>query len=1162
MKIKRLPLYSNAAALLASVAVGQSADSNHYEKGPVKQIKRFAILMVAFMTMSPLGALNAAEVTNLRCEYREAPLGIEVAKPRLGWIIGERSQESEVRSQKGDERGQKAEVGGQRPEVGQEAIEHSGLSTDNRRPQTITRGIKQTAYQVLVASSEELLKKGTGDLWDSGKVESDQTAYIPYSGALLKSSQKVFWKVRVWTSDLRAPTSTPSEWSKVAEWTMGLLKAEDWNGAKWICAGKNPVPLGFMMEEAKDGHPQWVQVDMGDTTRKGYPIISIGLHPQYFYDVEAKEWIKGYGFPVRFRIDVSDDPDFKTSRTIVDQSKEDFPNPGLNLAAFELNDIVARYVRLTVLKMWQRKGGNGGIFALSEVDVLGGTRKNFGWKKPVMVSDSREADGWSKSHLTDGLGRCQAIKVFADEGSAEAPSEISAELQKSPHAAIMMRKEIAITKPVRRATVYMSGLGMSELSIDGRQVGDAVLSPEFTDYNKRVSYVAYDVTGQLKEGGHAIGVLLGNGFAGTPKLGYLSWFGNGGKPRLLLNLNIEYADGTHQAVVSDESWRWSTGEITFNDLWAGETVDFRLAQPGWNTPGFNGENWHPVRPTVGPKGKLFSRIVDPLRVLETVKPVSVSGNTATFKTLGAGWIQLKTTGQAGDKITVDSGQRTTFILKGGVDEVLEPKFIFHTVNRDVTVTGLRKPLTIDTIARRSAGIDMRRTGSFACSSDFLNRTYAALLQTQRNYNFDYPMDPTREKAGWTQDVMSMIDHYDFDTAMFYWNWWLSMRDNQRPDGYLGSVIPLIDRVQEDANCVWWSGMIIYTPWKLYQYYGDKRVLEESYPAMKAYLDWLACKADNDKVISWGLGDWIEAGAQGRPSRTSREITSTCGYYLHATILADTAKILGEKNDEERYRKLAAEIKDGFRRRLFNPDSGLVGRKADTQTGYILPLYHDMLPADKRQLVIDRLVANIHERNDHISSGFVGNIHMLLGMPELGYQELIHKMVMQQDSPGWNSLVKDGVFKEEWGGSKVQMPSLGGPIGAYMYQVLGGIRPDAPGFRKIRIKPAIVGDLTWVNCSYDSSHGRIVSNWKRDGEKLTMDITIPGNTTATVYVPVLTSPELGRRSKGEEPVNDAALIRESGKTIDKVEGVKFLRMENSAAVYEIGSGSYQFQSLLQ
>ncbi len=938
---------------------------------------------------------------------------------------------------------------------------------------------RQTAYQVVVDGG-----------WDSGRVESDQSVAVAYAGPALPPATTFAWKVRVWDED-----GKPSAWSRPAVFTTGLGA---WAGT-WIGAASSAGvgQLGYAVEAQRADATTWVQVDLGAVR----PIERVVLQPQYHNDPTAGGWIKGYGFPLRFQVAVSDDPDFTAATVIADRTAVDFQNPGQAPVACDAAGKAGRYVRLTATRLWHRGGSLPHVLTLAEIEVISGG-KNVALNMPVAASASVEAYGWGKAHLTDGV--------------LQPP--LPARLEAQPHAALLLRKEFAVPKPVARALVFMSGLGWSELSLNGAKVGDAVLSPQFTDYDERVPYVMHDVTAALRPGANAIGVVLGNGFSATPGRGYLKWYGNGGAPRLLFRMDIAYADGTRQSLVSDESWKWSTGAITFNDLWVGEKIDARLAQPGWDKPGFAEESWLAAAPVTAPRGKLFARTIAPVRVLETAAPVRIEGNVFHFEEVGTGWLRLKTRGQAGDRIVVDYSAGTPgadrgwsavgwqmgaeCTLRGGGEETFEPKFIFHTIGKAVRVEGLRGTPERDTLTRCSVGIDLPRAGGFACSSAFLNEQYRALLRTQRNYNMDYPLDPTREKSGWTQDVMTMIDTsaYDFDVAAFYWNWWQDMRDNQRQDGYLGSVVPLVDRVLDDCNCVWWSGMLVYTPWMLYQYYGDTRFLEESYPAMAAYLNWLATKADADKVVAWGLGDWLEVGASSAPKRTAVAITSTCGYYLYATILSRSAALLGKTGEAERYATLAGAIKDGFNRRFLNPGTGQVGPQPDSQTAQILPLYLGLIPPDKRPLVLDRLVANIHERRDHLSTGFIGTLHLLLGLPELGQAELTHKIVMQQDFPGWNTLVQNGVQMETWNGGQVQMPSLGGPIGAYLYQVLAGIRPAAPGFKRITIKPAVVGDLTWVKAHHDCPYGRIESNWQRDGNKLTLNVTVPANTTAAVHVP--------------------------------------------------------------
>ena len=1007
------------------------------------KISIFAALIALLVTQA-----IALTPTSLRCENRPEPLGVEATMPRLSWQIQAAPGEKKK---------------------------------------------SQSAYQILVASSEAQLAANTGDLWDSGKVTSSQSRAIRYAGSALVSWRKVVWKVRAWDE-----AGQPTAWSSPASWTMGLLNQSDWNGASWIGAANTSPVLGYAVESATASAVKWVQVDLGAEV----PLDSVVIRPQYHNDASTGGWVPGYGFPVRFKVEVSSVADFSSSTMVSDHTANDFANPGNTVVSLPASGVTARYVRFTATTLWQRGAGLNYVFTLAEIEALSGA-SNIALAKAVSANDSYEGSGWSKDHLTDGLWQ----------------QSFPPALLNNPSAAILLRNEVSISKPVKRALAAIGSVGYSELTINSTKAGDAQLSPEYTDYRKRVPYVMQDVTASLQQGANALGISLANGFAATPGGGYLGWYNRSAPPRVLFRLLIEFTDGTSQTVVSDGAWKWNIGENTFNDLWVGEKIDNRLAKNGWNLAGYADSDWFAANLLPNPSGTLFARTIAPVKVLETATPTSIDGNLFHFDHLSTGWLRLKTSGNAGDTVTVlQRGDLSTGFgqtaypegpqvgmqctLRGGGEETFEPKWYFHTISKTVRVEGLTQPATPETLTRVSVGIDLPRAGNFECSNAFLNEQYQTLLRTQRNYNFDYPMDPSREKTGWSQDVMGMIHTsvYDFDAEEFYWNWWKSMRDTQQANGYLDPVMPQIDVAVPAYNGPWWAGMIVYTPWHLYTYYGDRKYLEEAYPAMKSFMDYMATRADADNVVSWGLGDWIEVGSTSNPTRTAVPITSTCAYYLYATILQRSAELLGNTADAASYAALATGIKDGFNRRFLNATTGQVGSVADTQTAQILPLYLGMIPEDKKQLVLDRLVANIHERNEHLSSGFVGTIHLLLGLPDLGQAELTHRMVTQLDYPGWNTLVANGVQMETWNGGQVQMPSLGGPIGAYLYQILGGIRPAAPGFKKVLIKPAMVGDLTFVNTYHDGPHGRIISNWRKENGQFILNATIPPNSSATVVMP--------------------------------------------------------------
>jgi alpha-L-rhamnosidase len=384
----------------------------------------------------------------------------------------------------------------------------------------------------------------------------------------------------------------------------------------------------------------------------------------------------------------------------------------------------------------------------------------------------------------------------------------------------------------------------------------------------------------------------------------------------------------------------------------------------------------------------------------------------------------------------------------------------------------------------------------------LNELYSILMHTMRNYVLHIPNDPVREKAGWTQDVESFGDAelYSMDCRSMYVKWQHDFLDIIHENGYVPPVTP--GRFDGPTiNCPWWGGMIVYLPWKLWQYFGDRQILEESYEAMKSYTGYLQ-SIDSSGIVSWGLGDWLEPGSV-RPVMTPVPLTSTVGYYNTALITSKTAALLGHPEEAKKYGQLAETIKSAFNSHFLNPSTGEYAK--GSQTSQIMPLVFGMVPEEKRQMVIDRLVAKIASGDDHVGTGFVGTPQLLIGLSDLGLGELAYTMANQRTYPSWYDMVFNHgtkIFKEDWAGGAVQMPPLGGGLGHWFYYSLAGIRPDpdGPGFRKIIIRPDMVPGLTHASGEYRSVYGLIRSEWKRENNRFTLDIDIPANTTATVYMP--------------------------------------------------------------
>lgn len=1063
--------------------------------------------VICWLLGLPAGSAAAGLVpAGLRCEYRVDPVGIDVMPPRLSWAMG-------------------AVAAG-------------------------ARGLTQTAFQVLVASTPEKIAAGQGDLWDSGKVESDQQLHIAYAGKPLASRMRCHWKVRVWDQ-----AGNSSGWSEPAMWSMGLLAPADWGAAKWIGAADESGPLpggnGYHSVFATSADtPKWVAIDLGAAQQ----IDKVHLFPVRRWDnVSPYPDAPGYLFPVRFKLEVAGHADFSDARTVADLTASDVPNPGAEAPACHFAPVSARHVRLTVTKLCHRDEDNYG-FALAEMQVMAaGGNVALGRDVTALDAIENETSGWSKARLVDG------------RTGATHPGTIEVE-------AVMLRKEADLPKQPLRAMATLCGLGYYELTIDGQKVGGHVLDPGFTAYDERVLYVTHDVTKLLKPGRSAIGVVLGNGWYNQPTpdvWGFQAapWIA---PPRLLLRIDVEYADGSSARICSDESWKVSTnGPIVYNCIRGGETCDARKAMPGWDRPGYDDSAWTDARIMPAPKGRLQAQAHPPIRAVASMRPVKLTEpkpGVYVFD-LGvntAGWARLTTRGERGRKITLGFNeapggdgmhvltlgryQTDEFILAGAGDETFEPHFTYHGF-RYVQVTGLTEKPALDSLVVIRVHTDPEPAGEFSCSNPDVNRIHEMILRTQLANLHGIPTDcPHREKIGWTGDGYITMEEaiYNFRMPGFYLKWWRDMLDVQDPNGHASCIAPAPGwgRSNPDGSPHFlsdpsWGGALVRLPWKHYRYYGDRRILEEAYEPMKKYLAYAATRSPGH--ISWANeGDWLPVAG------TPNHLVGTAAYFQHARIVAEVARLLGKDGEAARYSRLADDICAVFHRKYFDAQSGLYAK--DSQTAQALPLTFGMTPSDKRELVLARLLENITQtRSNHISSGIIGTYYVFQTLMEKGRDDVAYAMLTQKDYPGWLHMLDSGgaTVWESWdGGGSRNHPALGS-VDAWLYRGLGGIRldPVVPAFKRFIIKPAVVGDLTWVKCSHQSLYGKIVSNWRREAGKLRLEVTIPPNTTAKVFV----------------PATDPAAVTESGQPAGKARGVKFLGSEKAAAVYEVSSGNYTFEA---
>ncbi|MGA1531419.1 MAG: alpha-L-rhamnosidase N-terminal domain-containing protein, partial [Kiritimatiellia bacterium] len=673
-------------------------------------------------------------------------------------------------------------------------------------------------------------------------------------------------------------------------------------------------------------------------------------------------------------------------------------------------------------------------------------------------------------------------------------------------AAVDFRTSFEIEQPVRRAFVRYMAMGFADVRINGARPDERRrIGPPFTNPRYRVKEVTEEVTSLLRAGENVVAVVLGNGYQRPPSGAWNNWQRSEDPPCFLLELELEFADGSRRLIGSDATWRNRPGAIVYNDFWMREAWDLRRAQPGWDAPGFDDRAWsRAVAATKPPVGRRVTAHVRPVRIHAEIAALHREGNLYLFDAMYTGYPKLRVNGRAGDVVRIRGDEvhevnefgplRVDFTLAENGMQWIEPLFTAHTIGPGFTVEGLENfPEPEDVRIVRVYG-DLKETGSFECSNPLWNELHAIGRNTHLNYVHHYPNDPTREKAGWSQDIQNMFDSASYltDTWRMYAAWWRDFADVQQPDGYVSSVAPTHTGLVDTWNDPWWGGMICYAPWRLYEWYGDRAILEEAFEPMKRYVDYLTRLAaeSEDGLLHWaGASDWIEVGIEswGPPKRTPVFLVSTLAWHLYASQLAKTAELLGHAEEAEIYRKLADDIRERFNRICLDPETGLYAGATDSQASLIMPLAMGLVPGASREKVLSRLLENIRKHDDHLNTGFVSNPYLIHGLTDLGYADVAARIINQRDYPGFYSTVAHGVFMETWRGGMAQMPSLGGSCVGWFYRAVLGIRndPEYPGFARFNIHPEPVTGVDWARGHYDSPRGRIAVDWKKEGGVFTL-----------------------------------------------------------------------------
>jgi hypothetical protein len=764
---------------------------------------------------------------------------------------------------------------------------------------------------------------------------------------------------------------------------------------------------------------------------------------------------------------------------------------------------------------------------------------------------------------------------------------------------LLLRREFVVKPGLKRALINICGLGQYELTLNGKKVGDDFLSPGWSKYDKTCLYDTRDITDLLRKNKNAVGIELGNGMYSSLAKRFVP---PGGRPysfgpqKAIAQIRLEYADGSVETIGTDENWRVAPGAITSSSIYSGEDFDARLVQDGWNKVNFNDSKWLPATVVNGPGGELrgLSCAAPPIREFEIHRPISsrtlTNGDVVFDLGQNAAHIpKISVTGPAGSRVRIIPSELVS--SNGSADQISmgerrgsaiwcdftkatdgvetwSPKFFYigcrYLEVKSFPADGETKLPAVKSIEGVVVQSSSEPAGEFECSNDLFDKTHAIVRWAQRANMMSLMTDcPQREKRGWLEQdhLNGPALRYEFDLAQLFTKTLNDIGDSQLSNYLVPTVAPEYsvfrdrNRTGDERNSFGdspeWSSAFILVPWQQYEFDGDLQLFRAHYDAMKNYLNYFGSRASNN-IVNYGLGDWYDLGPKhpGVAQLTPIALTATAFYFQDAQIMSQVAALLGHDDDAKNYSDLAENIRAAFNEKFYNVTNHFYA--TDSQTANSIPLVMGICEPTNRADVLDAIVADIRKRGNALTAGDVGYRYLLRALADGGRSDVIFDINNQSDKPGYGMQLARGAtsLTEAWdaGRDSSQDHFMLGQIQEWFYHDLAGIQnaPDSAGFKKIIINPQPVGDVTWTKASYNSIRGKIVSDWKRDGGKFILQVTIPANTTATVFVPAQSADE----------------VLEGGKPASQSEGVIFLREENGRAIFEIASGDYVFKSNFQ
>ena len=773
------------------------------------------------------------------------------------------------------------------------------------------------------------------------------------------------------------------------------------------------------------------------------------------------------------------------------------------------------------------------------------------------------------AHWTMGLlraGDWKARWIAAGPETWRSDPEASRGSRTEPGSPVWLRTEFRAPRGIRRATLYASARGLFELHLGGRRVGEDLLAPEWTDYGKRIHYRAYDVTRQVTPGRNVLGAVLGDGWWS----GFVGWQETRGRyglrNSLAAQLEIETTGGSRMIVATGKRWRCRTGPILSSDFMMGEVYDARREEPGWDGPGFPAQGWLPARELAAPRAPLVAQRSEPVRITETLAPRSVAEvrpgvYICDFGQNLTGWVRLRVRGKRGTRVTIRHGERLSpdgslytenlrraratdvYVLGGGGRETWEPRFTFHGFQY-VEVTGLPAAPGPGDLIGCVVHSAAPPAGGFACSHLGVNRLWLNGCWSQRDNFLSVPTDcPQRdERLGWTGDaqVFMRTATYNLNVAAFFTKWMVDVEDAQTAAGVFPDTAP---RLPEKRNFVGldglgggagWADAGVIVPWTLWRVYGDERVIARHWFAMKAWLAYLARTNPawvRRHALGNNYGDWlcVPSDTAFRTQSPMKTLLSTAYWADDAAKMAQMAAALGRTAAAAHYQAVFARVRQAFQRAFLRKDGRLTVR---TQTAYLLALAMNLLPEEVRGRAAERLVADIRAHGWHLSTGFIGISHLNPVLTGAGHADVAYRLLLREDYPSWLYPVRHGATTiwERWNGWTARdgffnphMNSFNhyalGSIGEWLYRHVAGIELAEPGFKRALLRPYPGGGLSFARAHHETPYGRLASAWKRAGDRLTWEISVPPNTTAEAWVP--SAPGTGIREGGRPGSSRAA-----------------------------------------